>query len=259
MEILPLTVDIWTYICKYLSDRDKCIFLWSNKILYEECQPLFTEKINIKKIIGNKWYDNFITINAVGFVIPNIFDFPFNMNYLNIDITNPIHHLPSKVEKIVFDGNSELPVAMFPQNLKKINLYYEFDHPVNNLPSSITHLKFGYLFNQRIDNLPPLVTHLTFGHNFNQSIDQLPSSITHLLIDGKLGYAIKYLPPSIIHLTLGHDFNRYINFEHNLKYLEFGNKFDQPINHLIDKVDNIVVAKTYNFPKHFGMNKITTK
>ena len=119
MANLLLTPDIWTYICGYLSNRNKCRFLICNKILYRECQPLFTEKVKIHKIFNNKFYDRFTSIDASDREIPNGFDFPFNMNRLEIRTKDLKFRVSDKVTQLVLHEDSELPIAMFPPNLKK--------------------------------------------------------------------------------------------------------------------------------------------
>jgi len=185
MESLPLSCDIFQYICYFLCDKDKCSIIRCNKILSKKCFPLFIDSININKIIGTIRYNKYtnIIINK----LDNGFRFPLLITHLTFGyyFNQPINDaIPSSVTHLTFGGHFNQPINdAIPSSVTHLIFGWNFNQPINDaIPSSVTHLTFGYSFNQPInDAIPSSVTHLTFDYYFNQSInDAIPSSITHL-------------------------------------------------------------------------------
>lgn len=279
-----LPCDICQYICRFLSDRDKCRFIRCNKILSQKCQPLFTDIINIKKIIGLEQYDRFANVD-IGLSDDTNIRFPNNLrnlhvySELNFKIPSSVTHLelvnvenirvnqiPTSVISLRLGAHFNKPIVKnkIPSYVKYLKFGLLFNQPIgdafrNYIPSLVTHLSFGWFFNQLIENhIPTSVTHLVFGDSFNQSIyNSIPNSVIELTFGSKFNQPIDdCIPSSVKYLTFGTYFNQPIVLTHHMKVLQLGRDYDQPISHLMDYVDEIRVSRKYNWVKHFAMEKI---
>lgn len=233
--------DIIYEICKWLSASNKMIFLSVN-VSMDKLKDLFTfdKRVRIEKIIGHRYYDQFINIRI-----------PYRMH---------ISKLPENMSRLKFNGEEPFPPAINFSKITHMYLYQECDkymwhkfinlthleldmwynNSIGVLPPTITHLSLGAIFNQSIDNLPPNVKYLQLGGYFNQPIDHLPHSLTHLKIGYNFNKSIDHLPPNIVYLELCHGFNKHINnLPQNIKYLICGNEFDKPVDNLPKNITHL--------------------
>ena len=278
-----LSCDICQNICLFLSDRDKFRFIRCNKILSQKCHPLFTDVINIRKIIGLEQYNRFTNIELDICNDTNI-RFPNNLKCLkvycelNFVIPTSVTHLelfnikdirenqiPTSITYLLFGTHFNRCIKnKIPSSVKYLKFGLLFNQPIgdeyeNYIPSSVIYLKFGWSFNQSIEGrIPSSVTHLSFGELFNQSIyNSIPDSVVYLTFESNFNQPIDdCIPSSVKYLFFGEKFDQPIILIHHVKVLQLGELYDQPISHLMDYVDEIRISKKYNWIKHFQMDKI---
>ena len=193
----------------------------------------------------------------------------------------PVDNLPNSLTHLEFEINSEFnqPVDHLPESLTHLKFGLKFNQPVDNLPNTLIHLEFRIYseFNQPVNNLPQFLTHLAFGKNFNQPVTYqtessqneksptlLPNSLTTLRFGTKFNQPINKLPQSITNLKfyINSEFNQPVTYQTessqneksptllpgSLNHLEFGKKFNQPINRLPISLKKLVVSINYSHP-----------
>ena len=171
------------------------------------------------------------------------FSFSFNGN---------IENLPVSITHIRFGWNFNTKIKNLPPGLIEIKFGNDFNQRLYNIegnaifPKTLRLIHFGYNFNQEIGNnkmkfIPDGVEEIIFGHLFDKSIgiknlSLLPNNLLKCRLGGnfnrEINYRnISYIPNSVEYLVFGYHFNQMIEikFSENLKYLFFGNTFNQPL------------------------------
>jgi hypothetical protein len=131
-----------------LNDKNKLNFLLISKNNYKLINNiLFTDQVDITKIINLKIYNKFTNI-----------------------ICDKIYSFPIHIKKITFDTyfNEQIKECI-PNSVTHLTFGYKFNQKIkDSILNSIRHLTFGVEFNQEIKNgIPNSVTHLTFSKNYH--------------------------------------------------------------------------------------------
>ena len=156
-----------------------------------KCRFYFNEMIDIEKITGSRWFNNFVDILV--------------LNYASV--------FPSNVQYLTFGENFNQPIKKcIPSFVTHLTFGRYFNQSIeNSIPSLVTHLNFDNYFNKSIENnIPPSVTHLKLGHNFKTySENSIPSTVTHLRLCCCKNDIKCYLPSSIKEISFDTDLDNY--------------------------------------------------
>jgi hypothetical protein len=163
-----------------------------------------------------------------------IFGYAFNQ-IINVGV------LPNSIETLAFGTmfNKMLYENVLPKNLKHLDFgdFYDCIINLNILPEGLVRLTFGWKYDNYIKNitLPMSLKKLTLGRMLNNNIDK--SVLNEGLEDLTLGYYfnnnILYIPNSLLKLQFGYRFDVPINdvllFNTNLIELRFDHCFNQEL------------------------------
>ena len=135
--------------------------------------------------------------------------------------------------------NSPLPDQL-PRSLTKIEFGRLFDHSIHTLrlPSNLREIIFGGRFTKIImpDDFPVSLTKLKFYGHYPYLRDLLPrlGALKVLELEYVAKEPIISLPPNLEELICGEHFQSTLPDElpRSLTKLEFGRRFNEPINHL---------------------------
>jgi hypothetical protein len=140
----------------------------------------------------------------------------------------------------------------------KIRFSNIFNEPLNEYiniieKKNLTNLEFGECFDQPIDNLQ-----ISFFQEKKKFINRrnkpwyikycnLPNCLKYIEFGEEFNQPINNLPNCLKYLELGHDFNQPINnLPNTLTYLVFGDSFNQLIGNLPNSLTHLNVGFTFN-------------
>jgi len=202
---------------------------------------IYSDKINVKKIIELPYFDNFenVAINNYGDVQPN------RVKYIHFKATDT--NIPSFVTHLKFDcnilHNINIPLSVTHLSLKQIS-------DISNIPRSVTHLATENLRYQSTNYNLPSVTHYTYyGSGHAWLLEHLPS-VTHLVSNRDFGaYRRLKMPETITHIYFDDEMIDPIPNDHipsSVTHLRFGPFFNEPIDNLPKTVLQIELPERYN-------------
>lgn len=192
-----------------------------------------------------------------------------------------INKLPKYLEELIFSYdslyNKHINKQIFDNlnNLTHLTLGGNYNQSIDGiLPQTLKYLKLSEKFNQSINNLPNNLEILEINNNYNQPIDNLPSSLVKLIYNPKIILNCQMFNnlTNLTHLIFGTSFNfpvedifNFQNISQNtfhdeskkqleknrfekLKYLEFGNNYDNLVDHLPENLETLIFGDNFNQP-----------
>lgn len=261
----------------YIKYFEKIDLLIKNNTLQTEISTLFIITLD-KEVI------EFLQTNETNAIV---FDYSF------IDEYDLINCLPNTIKYIHFNDNSlfNKPINNLSSDLEYLKLPENFNQPLDNLPYSLRYLIIGSQFvnpySYSLVNLPINMHYLSFNINKNSPIIDLPDNIKILSITTTNLKNIDKLPkyleilditsdimdfsyqcyslPNIEYLEyikeiiIDFEFNKSIesiNWPDSIKYLDFGEFFNQSINNLPKYLEVLNLGADFNLEQHIIKNKI---
>lgn len=250
-----LIPDILHIILKMLSDHGKISLLSITK-KYDSFKEyvIYHSKVEFKKIMGLRYFDNFTNIN---------------ISWRSYNIC--INFFPKNITHLIFDddcfGGHHIQKCI-PPTVTHLILDRGFDKYNISIPLNVRHLSIHLVNARKVKGHIPLgVTHLTFASIYDTMKECVPSSVTHLTIDNfDTSYYIKdYIPSNVMHLTFNNYDKSIIGCSSNVTHLTFNslnasiqNCIPATVTHLtIDSV-RMRYIKNYIPPtvRHLTFNRI---
>lgn len=179
-------------------------------------------------------------------------------DYFNNDLFNGTPLISHGTERVSFGYEFNKPMGHYgfgsylPKSLRILEISGKFNQSVDFLPDGLLTLHFmkNCIFNQIITRWPTKLEVLRFGDNFNSYMSSFPPNLKILEFGDRFNRAINptILPRKLFTISFGNDFSQYIDdfpdsveniklgdnfnldilyFPKNLKYIEFGQKFDK--------------------------------
>lgn len=176
---------------------------------------------------------------------------PHNLYFLNVgdNFNGSVDNLPNNLKYLLLGKIFDKKLDYLPNNLKCLILSNYCKNKIFNLPSSLNYFLLSYILNT--DNkkykiiLPNFITHLIFDNcafDYQQFYDyyypilciNYPNSLKYLISESsnKFDQNLQISNTHVEYLSLNESFNKIINYSLTLKYLLFGNNFNQNINNL---------------------------
>lgn len=211
-----------------------------------------------------------------------IFDYNFKDKY------NLINCLPSNIKFIEFDNCSSfnIPIENYPLELEYLRLSPSYNQSLDYLPHSIKYLKLYSKCLYSLSNLPTSIEYLDIDIIRNMignkitAINYLPDNIKVLSLDGNGEINIEKLPrhlevlhslnptgglninmkefsemKNLTEIFFDYKFNKSIDnnnvhWPDSIKYLSFGEEFNQPLHNLPKYLEQIEVGSYFNLEEH---------
>lgn len=220
---------------------------------------------NFELLINNYTYkfDNLPTnLNKFVFSVSNnIYEHDFNLpesvkiiELINCGI-NTICNLPIGLEELKFENNDYnsknckniLNTNILPPNIKKLKLYY--DCVIDVLPKFLEEVEFENII--EINNLDweTNLKKITFNVHFALPTHNIkfPPTLKYIHFGNYFNDSIDNLPNSVEIIELGNHHNHEIShFPDNLKKINFGKKYKYSIDNLPDGVEEIIITSKYD-------------
>jgi len=241
-------IDALVEIGKFLNDKEKiCLCMVSKLTDTLKYKFMYSNKINVKKIMGLPYFDNFenVEINHYEDIQPN------RVKYVHFitDDTN----VPSFVThfKFYYAGFS---VVEIPLSVTHLKITYYFD--ILNIPHSVTHLTTFYLNYMITNHKLPSVTHYTYNGGCNVWLLEHLPSVTHLIFHDNFNSCLFVkMPQTITHITFNDKFNTSIDsfISPSVTHLRFGANFNKSIDNLPETIVQIELPATYNIKIREGL------
>lgn len=215
----------------------------------------------------------------------------------------PVDNLPSKLEYLIFGESFNQPLENLPTSLCSLYLSNKFTHSLDYLPENIKFLNLSCSYSKNLDNLPLYLNELIFTSNNNERICnygffQDAIELFLLSIKKNLGLfdywdkinkkniysykneyfrqdiynyvrlftqnTINNLPNNLEYLFLGHNKQIITNFPEKIKYINFGNEYEQelPIDNLVKlQYVELINLKSYKYQSSYNekFNKTKSK
>jgi hypothetical protein len=102
-----------------------------------------------------------------------------------------------------------------------------------------------------INNLPDNITHIELPTKYNQNIEKFPKNLKVLIMNEYYNKELYLSEPleELIFQTVASEFNQNIIFPSTIKYIQFGDRYDQPLNNLPHSLETLILSnKTSTHP-----------
>ena len=149
---------------------------------------------------------------------------------------------------IIYDQLKLFPNKI-PESVTHITFCDRYLGQLNKIPKNATHVILGNKYKRIIRNISPTVEYLKLGDSHTSALQISPkkTNLKYIEFGNNFNNTVDNLPNMLIKLKFGNSFNMCVdNLPQKLKKIIFGNNFNQEVKHLPNLLEEVKFGYYFN-------------